>query len=88
LAGFIALQLAAKQALKPKAKGGDLSTTPSKDAAAAAGGGTPNKAKGRRWSSATPGDEKVQCEVYDRNAHSAMPLVPMPARLNFLHACD
>jgi hypothetical protein len=31
---------------------------------------------------------KVRCASSDRSVHSRIPLVPMPARLKLLHACD
>jgi hypothetical protein len=31
---------------------------------------------------------EVRCAFFDRNFHSRMPLVPTPARLMLLHACD
>jgi hypothetical protein len=33
-------------------------------------------------------DISVRCMFCDRNFHSRMPLVPTPARLKLLHACD
>jgi hypothetical protein len=30
----------------------------------------------------------VRCTFFDRKLHSRMPLVPTPARLKLLHACD
>jgi hypothetical protein len=30
----------------------------------------------------------VRCAFFDGNLHSMMPLVPTPARLTLLHACD
>jgi hypothetical protein len=31
---------------------------------------------------------RLRCVFVGRNSHSKMPLVPMPARLKLLHACD
>jgi hypothetical protein len=39
-------------------------------------------------SGAEAGVARARCAFFDRNLHSRMPLVPTPARLKLLHACN